>query len=83
MTELMRACDLGAAALGWLSLKYNLRLRGGSVLLSRSAIRSESLSGEDERSGDSGEDRGGVNSRAASTHRTRFEGLMEQKFQIK
>lgn len=71
----MRVCDLGVAAFGWLSLKYNLRLRGGSVLLSRSAINNESLSGDDERSGDSGEDRGGVNSRAASTQRTRFDGL--------
>lgn len=75
MTELMRACDFGAAALGWLSLKYSLRLRGGRVLLSRSAIKRESLSGDEERSGDSGEDRGGVNSRAASTQRTRFDGL--------
>lgn len=76
MTELMRACDdFGAAAFTWLSLKYNLRLRGGNVLLSRLAISRESLSGEDERSGDSGDDRGGVNLRDSSTHRTRFEGL--------
>lgn len=75
MTELMRACDLGADAFGWLSLKYSLRLRGGSVLLSRSANSSESLSGDEERSGDSGEERGGVNSSAASTHLTRFDGL--------
>lgn len=49
------------------------------MLLSRSAINKESLSGEEERSGDSGddEDLGGVNSRAASTHRTRFEGLIK------
>lgn len=71
----MRACDFGAIELVWLSLKYSLRLRGGSVLLSRSAINKESLSGDDERSGDSGDERGGVNSRAASTQRTRFEGL--------
>lgn len=75
MTELIRACALGAVVLGWLSLKYSFRLRGGSVLLSRSAINKESLSGDDERSGDSGDDRGGVNSRAASTQRTRFDGL--------
>lgn len=49
------------------------------MLLSRSAIKSESLSGDDERSGDSGDDRGGVNSNAASTHRTRFDGLSEKK----
>jgi hypothetical protein len=79
MTELMRVCDLGTAAFDWLSLKYSLRFRGGSVLLSRSAINRESLSGDDERSGDSGEDRGGVSSRAASTHRTRFDGLREEK----
>jgi hypothetical protein len=66
-------------ALGWLSLKYSLRLRGGRVLLSRSAINSESLSGEDERSGDSGDDLGGVSSRAASTHRTRFDDLFQKK----
>lgn len=76
MTELLRACeDFGADAFAWLSLKYNLRLRGGNVLLSRSAIKRESLSGDEERSGDSGEDRGGVSSSAASTHLTRFEGL--------
>jgi hypothetical protein len=76
MTELMRAWDdFGAAALDWLSLKYSLRLRGGSVLLSRSAINNESLSGDEERSGDSGEDRGGVNARASSMHLTRFDGL--------
>lgn len=48
------------------------------MLFSRSAISSESLSGDDERSGDcdSGDDRGGVNSSAASTHRTRFDGLI-------
>lgn len=81
MTELMRACDFGAAMFDWLSLKYNLRLRGGNVLLSRSAISSESLSGDDERSGDddSGDDLGGVSSRAASTHLTRFDGLCETK----
>lgn len=79
MTELLLACDLGAAALGWLSLKYSLRFRGGNVLLSRSAKSKESLSGEDERSGDSGEDRGGVSSRAASTHRTRFDGLQKKR----
>jgi hypothetical protein len=45
------------------------------VLLSRSAISSESLSGDEDLSGDSGDDRGGVSSRAASTHRTRFDGL--------
>lgn len=78
MTELIRACDFGVGPFAWLSLKYSLRLRGGNVLLSRSAISSESLSGEEERSGDSGEDLGGVNSRAASTHRTRFEGLIER-----
>lgn len=82
MTELMRACDLGADAFGWLSLKYNLRLRGGSVLLSRSAISSESLSGDEERSGDSGDDRGGVSSSAASTHRTRFDGLKRVTLRI-
>ena len=49
------------------------------MLLSRSAMRRESLSGDDDRSGDSGDDRGGVSSRAASTHRTRFEGLNEWK----
>jgi hypothetical protein len=75
MTELIRGCDLGAAALGWLSLKYNFRFLGGSVLLSRSAISSESLSGDDERSGDSGEERGGVNESASSMHLTRFDGL--------
>jgi len=81
MTELIRACDFGAAMLDWLSLKYNLRFRGGNVLLSRSAIRSESLSGDDERSGDddSGDDLGGVSSRAASTHLTRFDGLRWRK----
>lgn len=73
----MRACDLGAAALGWLSLKYSLRFRGGSVLLSRSAIKRESLSGDEERSGDSVEERGGVNSRASSIHRTRLDGLLK------
>jgi hypothetical protein len=52
-------------------------------LLSRSAINSESLSGEDERSGDSGDDLGGVSSRAASTHRTRFEDLMKQRIGIR
>lgn len=75
MTELMRAWDFGAAGFDWLSLKYSLRLRGGKVLLSRSAISSESLSGEDERSGDSGEDRGGVSASASSMQRTRFDGL--------
>lgn len=75
MTELMRACDFGAAGFCWLSLKYNFRLRGGSVLLSRFAMRRESLSGEDERSGDSGDDRGGVRARASSIQRTRFDGL--------
>jgi hypothetical protein len=47
------------------------------VLFSRSAISRESLSGDEERSGDSdsGDDRGGVSSSAASTHRTRFDGL--------
>lgn len=74
----MRACDLGAAGLAWLSLKYSLRLRGGSVLFSRSAIRSESLSGDDDRSGDSGEDRGGVSSNASSMQRTRFDGLLKE-----
>lgn len=43
--------------------------------MSRLAIRVESLSGDDERSGDSGEERGGVNgasapASAASTHLT-------------
>jgi hypothetical protein len=64
-------------------LKYSLRLRGGRVLLSRSAINSESLSGEDERSGDSGDDLGGVSSRAASTHRTRFEDLVKQGMRVR
>lgn len=44
--------------------------------MSRSAIKIESLSGDEERSGDSGDDRGGVNNgsapaKAASTRRTR------------
>lgn len=50
-------------------------MRNGKLILSRLAINVESLSGDDERSGDSGEDRGGVNSgsapaRAASTRLT-------------
>lgn len=45
------------------------------MLLSRSAICTESLSGDEERSGDSGDERGGVSSRAASTQRTKFEDL--------
>ncbi len=49
------------------------------MLLSRSAINIESLSGEEDRSGDSDDDRGGVNSSAASTHRTRFEGLTGER----
>lgn len=75
MTELMRACDFGAVM--FVSLKYSLRFRGGNVLLSRSAISSESLSGDDERSGDedSGDDLGGVSSRAASTHFSTFDRL--------
>jgi hypothetical protein len=58
-----------------LSLKYSFRLRGGKVLLSRWAIDIESLSGEEEsRSGDSGDERGGVSivsvpASAASTRR--------------
>ena len=81
ITELIRACDFGTEALGWLSLKYSLRFRGGRVLLSRSAINKEvSLSGEDERSGDSGDDLGGVSSRAASTQRTRFDDLERMIF---
>lgn len=83
MTELTRACDFGAVAFCWLSLKYSLRLRGGSVLLSRSAISNESLSGEDDRSGDSGEDLGGVKASASSIQRTRFDGLARDKFMNK
>lgn len=56
-------------------LKYSFRFRGGNVLLSRSAINTESDSGDEERSGDSGDDRGGVSrfsvpAMAASTCRT-------------
>lgn len=56
-------------------LKYSFRFLGGSVLLSRSAINTESDSGDEDRSGDSGEDRGGVSrfsvpAMAASTCRT-------------
>lgn len=44
--------------------------------MSRSAIKIESLSGDEERSGDSGDDRGGVSNgsapaKAASTRRTK------------
>lgn len=87
----MRVCDLltddddddeepdgFGTSIDWFSLKYNFLLRGGKVLLSRSAnIRTESLSGDEERSGDSGDERGGVNSNAASTQRTRFEALQK------
>lgn len=56
-------------------LKYSFRFRGGNVLLSRSAINTESDSGDEERSGDSGDERGGVSklsvpAMAASTCRT-------------
>jgi hypothetical protein len=49
------------------------------VLLSRFAISRESLSGDDERSGDSGEERGGVNESASSMHLTRFDGLQRRE----
>lgn len=74
--------SIGAAGSGdaccrsWDSfLKYSFRFRGGNVLLSRSAINTESDSGDEERSGDSGDERGGVSrfsvpAMAASTCRT-------------
>lgn len=75
-----------------LSLKYNLRFLGGNVLLSRSAINTESLSGDDDRSGDSGDERGGVNkvsvpANAASTRLTKSlefsDGLVKKKNKLK
>lgn len=60
-----------------MSFKYNFLFRGGKLRISRSAITIESLSGDDDRSGDSGDDRGGVRrgsaiAIASSTLRTKF-----------
>lgn len=46
-------------------------------MTSRSAIKTLSLSGDDERSGDSGVDRGGVNSAPAIAASTRFTSSLD------